>query len=95
MPLNGQKKGVAMTDETSNQEDESSRAIELDPVQMRMLHERARSQQNLIGGILAGMVAASVGAILWAVITVATGFQIGFMAIAVGFLVGLASRTAG
>jgi len=87
--------GVTMTNEMALEGEETARTIEIDPVYMNMLRERLRSQQNLIGGILAGVVAASVGAILWAVITVATEFQIGFMAIAVGFLVGFAIRTVG
>jgi hypothetical protein len=44
---------------------------------------------------VAGVVAALIGAGLWAAITVATKFQIGFMAIGVGFLVGIAIRTVG
>ena len=52
-------------------------------------------RQNLAMGIVAGLVAAIVGGVLWAVITVATNFQIGFMAVGVGFLVGYAIRVAG
>jgi hypothetical protein len=40
-------------------------------------------------------VAALVGAAAWAGVTVATGYQIGYMAIGVGFLVGYAIRLAG
>lgn len=40
--------------------------------------------------IVAGVLAALVGAVLWAAITVATNHQIGFMAIGVGLLVGFA-----
>jgi hypothetical protein len=84
-----------MTDEKSEHQDESSQKIEIDPVKMKMLQDRLRSQQNLVGGVIAGVVAAGVGAILWAVITVTTEFQIGFMAIGVGFLVGIAVRRVG
>ncbi|AOS43200.1 hypothetical protein Verru16b_00243 [Lacunisphaera limnophila] len=45
---------------------------------------------NLPFGIAAGLVAALIGAGLWAAITVATEYQIGFMAVGVGFLVGFA-----
>ena len=41
---------------------------------------------------LAGLVAAIVGAIAWAIVTVSTKYQIAFMAIAVGALVGFALR---
>ena len=46
-------------------------------------------------GIATGLIAAIVGAVLWAVITVTTEYQIGFMAIAVGLLVGFAVRQFG
>ena len=52
--------------------------------------ERIHGQQNLAMAILGGVVASIVGAVLWAVITAVTQFQIGFMAIGVGFLVGWA-----
>lgn len=51
--------------------------------------------ENLPMGLMAGLVAAGVGAGLWAIITVVTGYQIGWMAVGVGFLVGVAVRTAG
>jgi phosphate/sulfate permease len=57
--------------------------------------ERLRSQQNFVAGLFAGAVAALVGAVIWAVITDVTGYQIGFMAIGVGFIVGYAVRVAG
>jgi hypothetical protein len=50
---------------------------------------------NLGTGIAAGIAAMLVGAVLWAVITVTTEFQIGFMAIGVGVLVGFAIRRFG
>jgi hypothetical protein len=53
------------------------------------------SQSNLPLAILGGCVAALIGAALWAGITVTTGYQIGFMAIGVGFLVGYAVRLTG
>lgn len=55
----------------------------------------AAPEANFGLGLLAGLVAAVAGAIVWALITVTTKFQIGFMAIAVGFLVAWSVRTAG
>ncbi len=46
--------------------------------------------QNLPMAILAGVVSAVLGAIIWTIITTATNYQIGFMAIGVGLLVGVA-----
>lgn len=63
--------------------------------QARVLLERLRPEQNLIGGLLAGLAASAVGAAVWAVVTDVTGYQIGWMAVGVGFLVGIAVRTVG
>jgi hypothetical protein len=54
-----------------------------------------RLQQNLPLGILGGALAAAVSAAIWAAITAATGFQIGWMAVGVGILVGLGVRVLG
>lgn len=59
------------------------------------LKQQLEAQQNLPLGIIGGIVAAAVGAALWAAITVATKYQIGWMAIGVGFLVGGAVRSLG
>jgi hypothetical protein len=42
-----------------------------------------------------GVLASLVGAVLWALITVSTGYQIGYMAIAIGFIVGYTVKFAG
>jgi len=54
-----------------------------------------RDEQNLLVGSLAGLVAAVVGAAVWAGVTVVTEYQIGWMAVGVGFLVGIAMRITG
>jgi phosphate/sulfate permease len=50
---------------------------------------------SLILGILAGVIAALIGAALWMAITVVSGFHIGYVALGVGALVGFAIRAAG
>lgn len=50
------------------------------------------SQPNLPIAIIVGSGAALISAIVWAAITVATEYQIGWMAIGVGLLVGFAVR---
>ncbi len=50
---------------------------------------------NMPLAILGGVVAALIGAAIWAVVTVSTNSQIGFMAIGVGLLVGYAVRILG
>lgn len=49
-----------------------------------------RANQNLVGGLLGGLAAAAVGAVLWAVLTQLTGYKFGIIAIFLGFLVGKA-----
>ena len=57
--------------------------------------DRLRSEQKLPFAVIAGLGAAIAMAILWAIITVITEHQIGYMAIAVGIVVGFAVRLAG
>ena len=78
------------------EEDEAEEVpVDIDPARLQVVLEEVRSHQNLLGGLLAGFVAAGIGAAVWAGITVATGFQISYMAVGVGFLVGLAVRSFG
>ncbi len=48
--------------------------------------------QDLLYAIVGGFFLSVICALIWAVITVATGYQIGYMAIGVGFLVGMGVR---
>jgi len=57
--------------------------------------ENLRMEQRLIPGILSGIIVGLVGAILWGIITVSAGVQVGYMAIAIGAGVGLAIRKFG
>lgn len=52
-------------------------------------------ESNLMLGLIGGGVAMLVSAILWGVITFVTGFQISWMAIGVGFFVGIAIQKLG
>jgi 1,4-dihydroxy-2-naphthoate octaprenyltransferase len=56
------------------------------------LDEYQQNKQNLPLALIAGIIAMFISAIAWAVVTVITNYQIGWMAIGVGFLVGLAVR---
>ena len=67
----------------------------IDPARIAIATERARSEQDLLRGILAGAGGAIAGAAAWALITVFIHVQIGWMAIGVGVLVGWAVRTVG
>jgi hypothetical protein len=84
------------TDEPRGQrEEEESMQIEIDPAKLERFRQQLRDNENLLVGTLGGVAAATVGAVLWAVITAVTGYQIGFMAIAIGFIVGFAVRSLG
>ena len=61
--------------------------IQIDNAQIQSVVYQIRSEQNLMLGTIAGAIAALVGASIWAAITVATEFQIGWMAIGVGIMV--------
>ena len=78
--------------EEQNPETVEQTAPHYDEAQINFVLDQLRSEQNLSMGIVAGGIAAAVGAGLWAAITAVTGFQIGWMAVGVGFLVGLAVR---
>ena len=68
---------------------------QFDPAMVQMAMRKFQSEQNLIGGALVGLAGALVGAAIWAVITVVVEYQIGWMAVGVGFLVGFAMRAVG
>ena len=61
----------------------------------KMTLEALRSEQSLAMGVFAGSIAAIAGAAAWGLVTAYTEYQIGYMAIGVGFLVGFAVRVAG
>lgn len=81
-----------MSEEQAGQEQQE---ISVDPVELQRLKNKIEEEQNLLKGILAGAVGAVIGAVLWGVITAVTHYQIGFMAIGVGFLVGFLVRLFG
>lgn len=59
------------------------------------IFEKLKMEQNLMAGIVSGVIVGLLGAVLWGAITVATGYQIGFMAIAIGAAVGFTVRKFG
>ncbi len=68
---------------------------QIEDAQIQYVIEQLRNEQNLAMGVLAGTGAALAGAAVWAVVTVVTQYQIGWMAVGVGFLVGIAVRQFG
>ena len=54
--------------------------------------EQIDDQPNLLMGLIGGGVAMLVGALVWGAITYFTEYQVGWIAIGIGFLVGVAIR---
>lgn len=54
--------------------------------------EQLLAEQNLPKAVGLGVLACIVGAAAWALVSYSTGYQIGYMAIGIGFIVGMAVR---
>ena len=54
--------------------------------------EQLDNQPSLLMGLIGGTVAMLISAIIWGVVSYVTNYQIGWMAIGVGFLVGIAVK---
>jgi uncharacterized protein (DUF2062 family) len=80
-----------MSFQTVTPADETS-GNQIDQGKLENLMNHLKSEQSLSMAILGGLIASIVAAMIWAAITYATKFQIGFMAIGVGFLVGYAVK---
>jgi len=83
------------TNQSDSQAETNAPAPEVDQMKLQMLMQQIRDNQNLSLAVLGGAVAALVGAGIWAAVTVVTSWQIGFMAIGIGFLVGYVVRRLG
>ena len=82
-----------MENQTQEQIPESVSAI--DEGKLLQYQEKLKMDQNLPMALVGGVAAAVAGGIVWAVVTVTTGYQIGYMAVGVGFLVGYSVRHLG
>lgn len=91
-PLEPQQEGVAAAPSAT---EATAEAPVIDEQKLHLYMEKLKLEQNLLMGLAAGAVAMVVSAFLWAAVTLATDYQIGYMAIGVGFLVGFAIRFAG
>ena len=76
------------SEQTDITEEETEPQLEIDETKYNELLINIELNQNLSMGIFGGIVASIVGAIIWATVTFITGYQFGFMAVCVGFLVG-------
>ncbi|NOT49090.1 MAG: hypothetical protein HOP17_15225, partial [Acidobacteria bacterium] len=62
----------------------------VDAAKLEQLVNARQAEQSLPLAMLAGLGSSLIAAVIWAAISYATNFQIGFMAVGVGFLVGYA-----
>ena len=89
------RRGMVIEEKQIGEDPQGEALGQLTPEQIDLALQRLRSDQNFTSGALLGLVASVVGAAVWAVVTIATEYQIGFMAVGVGYLVGIAVRTGG
>lgn len=77
-------------------EDENiTRQNEINELKTQQLINQIKVEQNILLAVVGGFVASLVAGTLWALVTFATGYQIGFMAIGVGIVVGFTVRFLG
>lgn len=63
-----------------------------DDFPVTLTEEELLAGENLLKGLLFASIACIIGAVAWSLISISTGYQIGYMAIGVGFIVGIAMR---
>lgn len=59
------------------------------------LYKRLILEQNVPAAVIVGFLTSVLGAVIWALLTIATGLQIGIMALGIGALVGIFVRIYG
>jgi len=84
-----------MSNQTTGQTEEAKGSVEIDELKLQTYVQEIKDNQNLSLGILGGLGAAAIGATIWAMITTLTNYQIGWMAVGVGLLVGMGVRSLG
>jgi len=84
-----------MTTQHLDNEEESGFTSNQDPVEIGAVVEQLRAEQRFGLALLAGLLASAACAGIWAAVTALTEYQIGWMAVGVGFVVALAVRMAG
>lgn len=86
---------VQEPDKEQVSEQSPQQTVQVNQEKLKDYMERLRMEQNLPFAMLAGAAASLVGGVAWAAITIATNYQIGYMAVALGLLVGFAIRYTG
>lgn len=84
-----------MNQPTMPPQTEQPTPVEIDALKLQRFRQNIKENQNFSLGLFAGLAAAAIGALLWALVTDLTHYQIGWMAVVVGFLVGFSVRRFG
>ncbi len=84
-----------MSEEITEPNPPAEPQLEIDEIKMQNFLQELKDNSNLFLALLGGLGAAGVGAGIWGLISATTGLQIGWMAVGIGFLVGLAVRAFG
>ncbi len=92
---NSTKQFNETTENQPSNQSADNKEITINQKKLERYLDKLKLEQNLPLGIIAGLFAAIAGALVWAVIIVSTGYQIGYMAMAIGFLVGYAIKNTG
>lgn len=66
--------------------------MEVDDLKYQHFMQQEKDNENIPLGLLAGATAALAGAVIWALITYFTNYQIGLIAVVIGYMVGFAIR---
>lgn len=74
---------------------QASPQFEVDEHVVQAKIQAMKDEQNMGSGLIGGVVGGLLGAMVWALVTYLTEYQIGWMAVGVGFLVGLGIRSMG
>jgi hypothetical protein len=81
--------------ENSNTQSQNEPKIQINEGIVQARIENIKKEQNIGLGIIGGSIGGFIGAVLWASITYFAEYQIGWLAVGVGFLVGLGVRKLG
>ncbi len=76
-------------------EHQGAAKAEIDPAKYQHYIDLRRTHQQLPPAIMAGLVGAAIGALVWLGISVFTNFQVGWMGVGVGLIVGGMIRVTG
>ncbi len=91
-------KDETITERQASVYNQKKETVSVNEIKNRLSEEvlqNYRFQQNMYAGTLAATIAGLAGALIWALITVNTGFQIGYMAVGIGVMVGFGMRLLG